>query len=185
MDGPQVVDIQDVVTAFRVVYHRWVTPTSTTTDLLQELERAASSAADAEQLMRTIVSRIAESLPNYNWVGFYMIDPHDPKMLELGPFVGAPTPHTRIPLDQGICGAAALTGETIIVDDVHSDPRYLACSIETKSEIVAPVFAHGKVVGELDIDSHEPAAFGDEDCRFVEACAALLGRYLEQKQPRA
>jgi len=98
----------------------------------------------------------------------------------LGPFQGAPTPHTRIPLNEGICGAAASSGETVVVDDVNSDPRYLACSLETKSEIVVPIFAHGKVVGELDIDSHAPAAFRDEDRQLVEHCAYLVGNRLEK-----
>ena len=89
------------------------------------------------------------------------------------------TPHTRIPLNQGICGAAASSGQTIVVDDVSRDSRYLACSLETKSEIVVPVFAHGKVVGELDIDSHFPAAFTPEDQEFVQHCATLVGTKLE------
>ena len=89
------------------------------------------------------------------------------------------TPHTRIPLNQGICGAAASSGQTVVVDDVAKDPRYLACSLETKSEIVVPVFAHGKVVGELDIDSHFPAAFTREHQVFVQHCAMLVGTKLE------
>src|SRR5260221_4926733 len=96
--------------------------------------------------------------------------------LVLGPFKGTMTPHTRIPLNQGICGAAASSGHTVVVDDVHNDSRYLACSIETKSEIVVPVFVHGKVVGELDIDSHLPAAFTADDRQLVEHCAALVGK---------
>ena len=89
------------------------------------------------------------------------------------------TPHTRIPLNQGICGAAASSGQTVVVDDVNKDPRYLACSLETKSEIVVPVFANGKVVGELDIDSHFPAAFTSEHRDFVQHCAMLVGKKLE------
>jgi GAF domain-containing protein len=89
------------------------------------------------------------------------------------------TPHTRIPLNQGICGAAAASGKTIVVDDVNSDPRYLACSLETKSEIVVPIFVKGKVVGELDIDSHFPAAFALEDRTLCEHAAAVLGKFLE------
>ncbi len=133
--------------------------------------------------MTLIVGRLKERLPHYDWVGFYMIEtgklPDEKDVLVLGPYIGAPTPHTRIPLDQGICGAAAATGETIVVDDVTSDPRYLACSVATKSEIVAPVRVNDRVVGELDIDSHTPAAFTAEDRRLVEHCAALVGRYLE------
>ena len=105
-------------------------------------------------------------------------------MLVLGPFQGAMTPHTRIPLNQGICGAAASTGKTLVVDDVNLDERYLACSTETKSEIVVPVFVRGKVVGELDIDSHFPAAFGDQDRRLVEYCASLVGKQLEKSEVR-
>jgi L-methionine (R)-S-oxide reductase len=90
------------------------------------------------------------------------------------------TPHTRIPLNQGICGAAATTGKTIVVDDVTLDNRYLACSTETKSEIVVPVFVRNKVVGELDVDSHFPAAFGGQDRELVEYCASLVGKQLEK-----
>src|SRR6202034_3572698 len=105
----------------------------------------------------------------------------EPPMLVLGAFQGAMTPHIRIALHQGICGAAASTGKTVIVDDVSKDPRYLACSLETKSEIVVPVFVRGKVVGELDIDSHFPSAFGEEDCELVEHCAQLIGQRMERK----
>ena len=83
-------------------------------------------------------------------------------------------------MNQGICGAAASSGKTVIVDDVTADTRYLACSIETKSEIVVPIFAPGKVVGELDIDSHFPSAFSGEDRNLVEYCAQLVGKRLEQ-----
>ncbi len=92
------------------------------------------------------------------------------------------TPHTRIPLNQGICGAAASSGKTVVVDDVSKDPRYLACSLETKSEIVVPIFVEGQVVGELDIDSHFAAAFGLEDRELVQFCADLVGKKLEQSK---
>jgi GAF domain-containing protein len=117
----------------------------------------------------------------YNWVGFYMLEAGaQPPALVLGPFQGAMTPHTRIPLNDGICGAAASSGKTVVVDDVTKDPRYLACSLETKSEIVAPIFVRGHVVGELDIDSHFPAAFALEDQTLVERCAAIVGAKLEK-----
>ena len=131
--------------------------------------------------MQGIVSLLHEKLTGYNWVGFYMVEEHNGHdILALGPFKGAMTPHTRIPLNQGICGAAASSGDTIIVDDVNSDSRYLACSLETRSEIVVPIFVHGKVVGELDIDSHSLAAFGPEDRALCEHAAALVGRFLEK-----
>src|ERR1017187_6131150 len=150
--------------------------------LADELTNLANSADNAEHLMTMIIERLQDVLTHYNWVGFYMLDEGaigaEP-MLVLGPYVGAATPHTRIPLHQGICGAAVSSAQTVVVDDVNSDPRYLACSLETKSEIVAPVFVKGKVVGELDIDSHQPAAFTADDRQLVEHCAGLVGRYLE------
>lgn len=160
------------------------TKTSAKTDeLARELELKARALASIEELMKLITARLHESMLKYNWVGFYLLTqerPGEEEVLHLGPFVGSMTPHTRIRLNQGICGAAASTGKTIVVDDVSKDPRYLACSIETKSEIVVPVFVRGKVVGELDIDSHFPAAFGPEDRKLVEHCAALVGRFLEK-----
>jgi L-methionine (R)-S-oxide reductase len=147
--------------------------------LIAELTSLAASATNADALMNSIVNLLHEKLTRYNWVGFYMIDPKDSNMLVLGPFRGSMTSHTRIPLNQGICGAAASSGKTVIVDDVNKDPRYLACSLETKSEIVVPVFAKGKVVGELDIDSHFIAAFGPDDRKLCEHAAQLLGKFAE------
>ena len=159
----------------------------TTTEIASELQHVANAAPTVEDLMTDIVERLQRHMSKYNWVGFYMIDRSESEpMLQLGPYIGAPTTHTRIPLHQGICGAAASSGNTLIVDDVASDPRYLACSIETKSEIVVPVRVHGEVVGELDIDSHTPAAFTSEDRSLCELAAALVGRYLEaQAGPKA
>jgi L-methionine (R)-S-oxide reductase len=147
--------------------------------ILDWLDRAMAASPSAEELLRQVSETIHNRLPKYNWVGFYMLDPADSSMLELGPFAGAPTPHTRIPVNEGICGAAVAQGETVVVDDVNSDPRYLSCSIETKSEIVVPIRVHGEIVGEIDIDSHTAAAFGGDDRAFVERCAELIGGYLE------
>jgi len=150
---------------------------STREEMLARIRGQARMQAGPSQLMRFIATELAR-LPDYNWVGFYLLSRSDSQMLELGEFVGAPTPHTRIPLNQGICGAAVSSGETIVVDDVNSDPRYLACSVETKSEIVVPIYVHGRVAGELDIDSHTPAAFGTQDRAFLEECAAIVGAAL-------
>jgi len=149
------------------------------TNLIGELDALAKTSASAEGLMKGIVALLHEKLTKYNWVGFYMLEKEGEEVLVLGPFKGTMTPHTRIPLNQGICGAAASSGKTIVVDNVNSDPRYLACSIETKSEIVVPVFVRGKVAGELDIDSHFLAAFGPEDRKLCEHAAAVLGSFLE------
>ena len=137
---------------------------------------------DPARALDETVRLLAAEMPPYTWVGIYLLDGEE---LVLGPFVGKPSPHTRIPLGRGICGAAATHKETIVVDDVNADPRYLACSLETKSEIVVPIMLHGDVLGEIDIDSDRPAAFGDADRVLLEKVAALLAprvRKARQKQ---
>ncbi len=146
-------------------------------ELMRDLETAALSDSPA-QLMERITQRLSQ-LAGFDWVGFYLLNSGG--VLELGPYVGAPTTHTRIPLHEGICGAAASSGETVVVDDVNADPRYLACSLDTRSEIVAPIFVRGVVAGEIDIDSHTPAAFGPAERELVERCAGLVGRAWEMR----
>jgi GAF domain-containing protein len=149
-------------------------------DLLAEMRLQADAAPSLSLLQQRIVEAIAQRLPHCNWTGFYMRDPMQPQTLVLGPFVGDPTPHIRIPITEGICGAAVASGETVIVDDVTADPRYLSCSIKTKSEIVVPIYAHGRVIGEIDIDSHTPAAFNHIDRAFLEEAARIVGAYVER-----
>lgn len=154
--------------------------TSKIDEVRGDVAQLANAATTAQDLMRKMVKLLHERMLKYNWVGFYMLEPGaQPPVLVLGAFEGAMTPHTRIPLNQGICGAAASSGRTVVVDDVNKDSRYLACSLETKSEIVVPIFVHGKVVGELDIDSHFPAAFTPEHQELVQYCASLVGKKLE------
>jgi GAF domain-containing protein len=160
--------------------------TKTKTSKFDEVRKAAdrlnAEALSASQLMEGVTLLLNKELLKYNWVGFYMLEAGaNPPMLALGRYQGAMTVHTRISLNQGICGAAASSGKTVVVDDVKKDPRYLACSLETKSEIVVPIFVNGKVAGELDIDSHFLAAFGEEDRELVEYCAQLVGKRLEGK----
>ena len=151
-------------------------------EVRKEADRINSEARAADRLMEGIARLLNREMLKYNWVGFYMLEAGaNPPMLVLGHYQGAMTVHTRISLHQGICGAAASSGKTVVVDDVKKDPRYLACSIETKSEIVVPIFVHGKVAGELDIDSHFLSAFSDEDRELVEYCAELVGKRLEEK----
>jgi GAF domain-containing protein len=152
-------------------------------EIRNELTQVAQAVRSAQDLMQTMVKLLHERMLKYNWVGFYMLEPGArPPMLVLGAFEGAMTPHTRIPLNEGICGAAASSGQTVVVDDVSKDPRYLACSLETKSEIVVPIFVHGKVVGELDVDSHFAAAFTPEHQTLVQHCAMLVGKKLETSE---
>jgi L-methionine (R)-S-oxide reductase len=147
--------------------------------LLSRIRELASPVTSLQSLQENIVETIAQLLSYYSWTGFYMLDPNDPETLVLGPFVGDPTPHVRIPVTQGICGAAVASGRTVIVDDVNADPRYLSCSIKTKSEIVVPIHAHGKIIGEIDIDSHQAAAFTESDRLFLEEASRIIGAYIE------
>src|SRR5688572_20250645 len=140
-------------------------------DVLDEITRQIHSDPDQDRAMAAAVATLKRRMPDYSWVGIYLLDGNE---LVLGPFLGKPSPHTRIPLGRGICGAAATERATIIVDEVHSDPRYLACSVDTQSEIVVPVMRGGVVLGEIDVDSDTPAAFGARDRQMLEAVAALL-----------
>ena len=142
--------------------------------LINELVSGVLAQADAASAATWVVEALSAKLPQYTWVGIYWLDG---ETLVLGPFRGKPSPHTRIPLNRGVCGAAAREKATIIVDDVNKDPRYLSCSLETKSEIVVPIMRGLAVLGEIDIDSDRPAAFGEPDRALLEAVAhALAGR---------
>jgi GAF domain-containing protein len=142
--------------------------------LLNDIRTAIGD--EPNQAASEAVRLLKAAIPHYTWVGIYLLEGDE---LVLGPFLGKPSPHTRIPLGRGICGAAATQKETIIVDDVNADPRYLACSVETKSEIVVPIMDGDQVLGEIDIDSDRPAAFRDSDRRLLEAVAALLAPALQ------
>ena len=141
---------------------------------VERVRAELNSSPDGQEAMTRAVAILKED-PRYTWVGIYLLDGDD---LILGPYLGKPSPHTRIPLGRGICGAAATSRTTIIVDDVNGDPRYLACSIETQSEIVVPIMRDGEVLGEIDIDSDSRAAFGSADQHLLEAVAALLAEKL-------
>lgn len=122
--------------------------------------------------LQAVCDLLRASDPRFGWVGFYLVDPSEEGMLVLGPFSGKPTEHVRIPFGAGVCGRAASSRSTILVDDVSADPGYLACSPTVESEIVIPVFLGGRLVGELDIDSDARAAFTGEDAAFLERLAS-------------
>lgn len=151
-------------------------------EIVAKIRRFSETARDLASLQEFSVNLIAHRLSHYNWVGFYMLDPSDESVLVLGPFHGAATEHIRIPVTEGICGAAVAQGKTVIVEDVSADPRYLACSLETKSEIVVPIRANGRIVGEIDIDSHDLSAFSAHDREFLEDCAEIVGGFIERTQ---
>jgi GAF domain-containing protein len=151
-------------------------------EVRQEVDRLNSAAGSADQLMKGITFLLNQQMLKYNWVGFDILEQGtDLTILVRGDFQGAINAHTGITVNKGLDGVGGQSGKTVVVDDVNSDPRYLACSLETKSEIVVPVFARGKVAGELDIDSHFPAAFGSEDRELIEYCAQVVGKQLEKE----
>jgi L-methionine (R)-S-oxide reductase len=149
--------------------------------LLREFEDFARGASNATTLMDRIAQRLHEEMTRYNWVGFYLVDPADPGVLVVGPFVGSFTPNARIPLNVGLCGAAASTGQSVVVHDVSKDSRYLAGSSLVKSEIVVPIFVKKKLAAELDVESYFSNTFTKLEQEFTEACARVVRDYLAKE----
>ena len=128
------------------------------------------------ELLQQIVDVLYEGFEKYSWVGIYLVRGDE---LILGPWRGVQaTEHTRIPLGRGVCGAAATSGKTEVVDDVSQDTRYLSCFVTTRSEIVVPIKRGQRILGEIDIDSEEPAAFNADDVVFLEKVADMLSPHI-------
>ena len=150
-------------------------------ELLSELQSYALTAPTARSVMERIANRLHERMTRYNWAGFYLVDPTDSNYLIVGPFAGSFTPNARIALNTGLCGAAASKGQVVVVQDVSTDPRYLAGSSLVKSEIVVPIYANKKLAAELDIESYFAGTFTQSEQEFVEACANLIADYLGRR----
>jgi GAF domain-containing protein len=143
-------------------------------DALNLLRTVIAEAPGPEAAAQRVVDELHNRFSHYDWVGIYWVDAPANELV-LGPWIGPEaTEHTRIPMGAGICGAAASSGQTEIVDDVDADPRYLACFATTRSEIVVPIFGEGQVVGEIDIDGSDASAYDETDAQFLEEVAALL-----------
>lgn len=121
-----------------------------------------------EHKLQRICELLVENVEAFDWVGFYLVDPDADRELVLGPYVGEETDHTRIPFGKGICGQAAETNETFVVQDVSKEDNYLACSVHVKAEIVVPVKKDGEFVAELDIDSHTKDSMTDDHREMLE-----------------
>jgi L-methionine (R)-S-oxide reductase len=150
-------------------------------ELLRELQALASTAPSVTSLMERMAHRLHEEIARYNWVGFYLMDPTDPGYLVVGPFVGSFTGNRRISLTVGLCGLAATSRRTVVVQDVSSDPRYLSGSSLVKSEIVVPIQVKDQLAAELDIESYFADTFTKPDQDFVEACARLVEAYIAKR----
>jgi GAF domain-containing protein len=149
-------------------------------ELLKDFGYVAQSARTVDALMDAIVQRLHDTMTRYNWVGFYLVDKSRPGSLLLGPHVGSFEPHENVSLDKGLCGDAASTRKTVVVNNAADDPRYKASSALVKSEIVVPVFVQNALYGEIDINSYFVNTFTFEEQQFVEACAELVCNYLEK-----
>ena len=130
--------------------------------LRKRIDTIFEAKTDLNETLQKVCQLLHDEIKHFNWVGFYFKN-GDKDELKLGPYVGAPTDHIIIPFGKGICGQVAVSNETFISQDVHSEENYLACSIETKAEIVVPIFKNGENIGQIDIDSHYADSITKED----------------------
>jgi len=143
-------------------------------NLLSAVKNIVAGSEKSDAKLQEVCDLLRQSIPGYDWVGFYLVDPVNDGELILGPYAGEPTEHVRINFGQGICGQAAEKEETIIVDDVASESNYLSCNINVKSEIVLPIFKNNKIIGELDLDSHTTGRFDKKDREFLSKVIEII-----------
>jgi L-methionine (R)-S-oxide reductase len=150
----------------------FATPTERYATLREAARAIVASEPDTVANMANIAALIWQFVPDLNWAGFYRAIDGE---LVLGPFIGKPA-CIRIAFGQGVCGAAAASGETQLVPDIHAFPGHIACDAASRSELVVPVkTADGRVVAVIDLDSPTAARFGDEDARGIEALVGTIG----------
>jgi GAF domain-containing protein len=145
--------------------------------LTDKVKEIVDSEMERNKKLDAVCRLLKEGISYYDWVGFYIADTSK-KELNLGPFVGESTEHTRISFGQGICGQAAVTKKPFIVQDVRKETNYLSCSVKVMSEIVIPILKDDQIVGELDIDSHTLSPFTDKDIKLLEKTCAYVARLL-------
>ena len=143
-------------------------------DMYRELVRSAnaltSGETDGVANMSNIAALLWEFLPDVNWTGFYRVVDGE---LVLGPFQGKAA-CIRIPFGRGVCGAAAQTGETQLVEDVHAFPGHIACDANSASELVVPVMRNGQVIAVVDLDSPSRGRFDHDDALGIESLVAVI-----------
>lgn len=144
----------------------------------QETKKILDLRFSFEDKLYLLCKYLKNEFEYYDWVGFYFVDPETEKELVLGPYIGNPTEHTRIPFGSGICGQAAEKGISFIIQDVSLETNYLSCGSNVKSEILSPIFKEGLVFGEIDIDSHSLSPFSAEDKEFLERICEEISKLL-------
>lgn len=143
----------------------------------QKIKELLESTTELSKALKASTQIIHQNLEFYDWVGFYFMN-HKDQTLHLGPYTGATTDHTVIPFGKGICGQVATTGNSYIAADVNQESNYIACSIDVKSEIVVPMYFKGKLIGQIDIDSHKTKAFSAEDEYLLsEVCKLITSKF--------
>ena len=146
--------------------------------IMDEVQGIIESPGDADDKLQQICELLNDEVDYYDWVGFYLVNEDKEDELVLGPFVGDPTEHTNIGFGEGICGQAAESKDTYIVQDVSDEDNYLSCSVKVKSEIVVPIFKGGEISGEIDIDSHELEPFSEEDEELLEEITRRVSKII-------
>jgi L-methionine (R)-S-oxide reductase len=152
--------------------------------LLAEFEVESQAAADVKHLMQQISDKLHDEMARYNWVGFYFMEAPAFNALVLGPYSGSFMPTLKIPLEKGLCGAAASSRQTVVVNDVSRDPRYLGSDL-VKSNIVVPIFVNKRVAAELCIESYFVDTFHSAERSFIEACAGVVGSRMQTDEQAA
>lgn len=147
-------------------------------ELHKRIDVIVDSTISTEEKLQKVCQLLSDEIDYYNWVGFYFKN-GDKNELKLGPYVGAATDHTIIPYGKGICGQVAESNETFVVPDVYAQDNYLACSIETKAEIVVPIFKDGQNVGQIDIDSHTINPFTSDDTKLLDYICKRVGEIID------
>lgn len=139
-------------------------------DLVAAAEALTADEPDPVANMANLAALVWQFVPRLNWAGFYRVVEDQ---LVLGPFIGKPA-CIRIAFGAGVCGAAAASGETQLVEDVHAFPGHIACDADSRSELVVPVRRDGRVIAVIDLDSPEPARFSGEDAAGIESLARAI-----------
>jgi len=145
-------------------------------ELVEESKTIVSGEGTRDEKLKRICSLLEENVEIFDWVGFYLVDPDSDRELILGPYVGEETDHTRIPFGKGICGQAANSLETFVVQDVSQEDNYLACSVDVQAEIVIPVMKDDSFVAELDIDSHTKNSISQDHRAMLEEICDIVSQ---------
>ncbi|GAB2854820.1 GAF domain-containing protein [Pseudoduganella ginsengisoli] len=147
-------------------------------DLRSQLQGLVAGESDMTANSANFSALLFNSMPDLNWAGFYFLQGDE---LVLGPFQGKPA-CIRIKKGRGVCGTAVERGETVVVPDVHAFPGHIACDVNSRSELVAPVRRHGVVVGVLDLDSPRPDRFDAVDAEGIQTLVKIFEATLESNQ---